>query len=203
MPMASVATLVTRATPFSASSCWRGTNSMTSTPASGRKIPTLSIQLLAVRFIPLLHGDDEDEGADGGRSEQDRSVLLDLARLHRAQGLAAALGGGTAADHGGVEDLLVEVVGDGAGPARAAADAVHDGIQDPLVEPVRQLGDRALDAGHHDVLVKGVEVVLVPEEGVPGGGGLVARRQPSEHGPLVDSHAGEVRHDGTEHREAD
>src|SRR3954462_8677713 len=96
-------------------SCVRGTNSMTSTPASGRKIPTLSTQLLSVRFIPLLDGDDEDEGAQGGRSEQDRSVLLDLAGLHRAQGLAAALGGGAAAVHDPVHHLLVEVVGGVAG----------------------------------------------------------------------------------------
>src|SRR5215213_27160 len=163
MPTAIVARLVTRAMALSGSSCFRGTNSMTSTPASGRKIPTLSTQLLSVRFIPLLHGDDEDEGAQGGRSEQDRSVLLDLARLHRSQSLAAALGRDAAAVHDPVHHLLVEAVGGDAGPSRRPPGAVHDGVEEALVEPVRRPGDGSLDAGDDDVLVQSVEVILVPE----------------------------------------
>ena len=59
-------------------------------------------------MLQLLHGDDEDEGADGGRPEEQRAVLLDLAGLHGAQRLAAALGAVPAAVDGAVDDLLVE-----------------------------------------------------------------------------------------------
>src|SRR5215211_2937540 len=117
MPKPRDTRLAMRATVFSHASCVRGRNSMTSTPASGVKIPALSSQLWSVRFIPLLHGDDEDEGAEGSRAEQESPVLLDLAGLHGTQRLAAAFGCGAAAVDDAVDHLLVELVGDPACPS--------------------------------------------------------------------------------------
>ena len=63
---------------------------MTSTPASGRNVPTLRSQLLSVRTFmrgPLGVDDDEDERADCCGAEEQRSVLVDLAGLHRRRAL--------------------------------------------------------------------------------------------------------------------
>src|SRR4051794_2697365 len=108
MPNASDPRLARRAMTFSGSSCVRGTSSMMAMPTSGVNTPAVSSQLWSVKFIPLLHGDDENEGADGSRPEEDRSVLLDLARLHRAQRLAAFLRRRGAAVHDTVDHSLVE-----------------------------------------------------------------------------------------------
>src|SRR5438034_752220 len=107
MPKPNDTRLAMRATAFNQASCVRGRNSMTTTPATGVKIPALSSQLWSVRFIPLLDGDDEDEGTEGGGAEEESPVLLDLAGLDGSQRLAAAFGGGAAAVHDAVDHLLV------------------------------------------------------------------------------------------------
>ena len=68
-----------------------------------------------------------------------------------------------------VDDLLVDLVVDEASGGDAArADAVHDPVEDVLVEPVGRPGDRSLDAAGDDTGVEVVEVVLVHEERVAG-----------------------------------
>src|SRR5215471_593096 len=204
MPKARVTTLATRATILSSRSLVRGRKSMTSTPASGVKTPALSNQLSAVRCIRLLHGDDEDEGAEGSGTEEQGAVLLDPAGLHRPQRLPALLGGRAAGVHDAVDDALIDVlVHPVAGAATADADAVDDRIDERLVDVVGTPRDRALDAGDDHVLVEGVDVVLVPEERVARAGHLAATGEAGGKGSFIDGDADEVAHDGAGQGQAD
>src|SRR6187401_2963022 len=116
MPTASVAPAVSSPTSLCSSSSAFGMNSITSTPASGRNVPTLSNQFWS-RSTSMLEGssgvdDHENEGADGGRGEQEGAVLADLARLDGLQGAARAGGGLARPVDRTVDDALVDVAVD-------------------------------------------------------------------------------------------
>ena len=70
-----------------------GMNSITSTPTSGRKVPTAQQPVLigesfhGFRVALSYVDEDEDDGADRGGAEQQRAVLADLAGLGGLQAL--------------------------------------------------------------------------------------------------------------------
>ena len=90
--------------------------------------------------------DHENEGADGGRGEQQGAVLADLAGLDGLQRAAGAAGALAGAVDRSVDHALVDVaVHPAADLAAADAGAVDDAVDDVLVDPVRGLGDRVGD----------------------------------------------------------
>ena len=80
-----------------------------------------------MRLQRLLDDDHEDEGPDGGGTEEERAVEADLAGLDWLEGLSGALGDGTRAVDDAIDDALVEGVVGGVGDDdRALADPVDD-----------------------------------------------------------------------------
>src|SRR3954449_8956355 len=151
----------------------RGTKRSATTPTSGMNVAIVSQTLWSLMVSMGMGGssshvdDHEHDGSHGLRPEQQRTVLVDLARLHGAQRLAALFGDDAGQVDRAVDAALVDVaVGPGADPLADGPHPVDHAVDHVLVHPVGGAGDRVGDRVHDHALVQGVEVVLVDQERV-------------------------------------
>ena len=125
---------------------------------SGKKVPTLSTQFefwsTSMPYCSSGVDDDEYESADGGRSKQQRSVLIDLARLHWAQRSACASGCGARAVHRAVDDALIDISIDPTGdPAGNLANTIYDAVKNVLIHPRRSSCDGVCNRTNDDLFI--------------------------------------------------
>src|SRR5687768_9953749 len=117
-----------------------GQNTRRSTPTSGRnvaigsqKLSSLSVWMASAGMRgSSSHVDDhEHDGSDCGGAEEQRTVLVDPARLQGAQALTGPLGEKTGPVHGAVDESLVDVaVRPLPEPLAQRAGAVDDAIDE-------------------------------------------------------------------------
>src|SRR3954451_16754418 len=173
-PVPSVASEVISAIPFRPVSSSLGHNIITAAPMTGRKMARERTQW-SNPFIRLLGEGHERRAEHDESGEEDGGVLLDTTGLHHTEAGAGLLGRESRAVHRPVDDLLVDdLIGEPGDMTSGHAHSVHHCVDDVLVDPVGEPGDRTLDATDDTIGVQVVEVVLVEQQRLAGVGRLVA-----------------------------